>query len=210
MADPFTDVPKLPAAVSPTGAPTLSQSVIRIAGPLIGLIAVIGFAPDALAAAGVAMPPAPAVVGVIIAWCKVIAVLGGGYLGINSQGKRVLPMLLLVCTFGLASCKTVDPIIVTGDSIVAAGRTFEATAAVFSSLHASHAITEQQYAGWYSFALRFKASFHTARMLYDGAAEGGDTSTQSIAAGLISSFIAELGTYEQLIAQIVHPDGGAR
>lgn len=115
--------------------------------------------------------------------------------------------LALVCALGL-SCANVQPVVVTGQSIIATGKTFEATAAVIDSLHASGAIGPSQYAGWCTFALRFKASYHAARLLYDSAAEGGDVSTQQLAANIIADFIAELGTYEALIRQIVQPDGG--
>lgn len=121
--------------------------------------------------------------------------------------KGAASVLLLVLGLGLSSCAHSEPLLVTGDAIVATGKTFEATAQVMSTLKPQ--LSPDQLHSWQLFEMRFKTSFHAARQLYDAAASGGDVSTQQAAARIIADFAAELGTYEALILQLVHPDGGA-
>ncbi len=77
-------IPLIP--VSPTGAPTLSQKLIKAAVPFFALTASIASLPTVLQQAGVTLPDLPwvhAVVGV----CAALTGLGVA-LGIASQGAR--------------------------------------------------------------------------------------------------------------------------
>jgi len=81
MADP-TPVPAAPApAVSPTGAPTLAQGLVKFAVPFFSMVAVIAGLPEM----GISLPYPwwPVVVNV----AKVVLGLGVA-LGIASQGAR--------------------------------------------------------------------------------------------------------------------------
>lgn len=195
-----TQTPQPPQAVSPTGAPLVSA---RLAPYFAAAAAVCAVVAGASKIPGLHLPDA------VFGYATLLSIIFGVLLGTTPGMRKTLPMVLLVLGVGLSSCAHEQAILVTSDSIVAAGVTYEAVAAVMSSLHRSHGVTETQYASWYSFALRYKASFKTARLLYDSAAEGGDVSTQQTAANIIAGFIGELGTFEALIAQVAHPDGGA-
>lgn len=119
---------------------------------------------------------------------------------------------MLVGGLLLGACAHVDPLVVTGQAIVTAGKSFEGTAAVMDSLYRTGTLTEDQYSAWRHFVARWHASFHATRMLYDAASSGGDESTSQLAASILSSFIKELGKFEDLVAQVLHPtsaDGGA-
>lgn len=196
-----TTPPAAAPAVSPTGTPLLSPKLTPYLFALFTLATTL---------AGAGQIPGVNIPANVTGIAGLVALLLAGVLGITPGLRKAAPLVLLCLAVGFSSCSSAAPaIVVTGQSIVATGKTFEATAAVFNSLHASHAITEAQYGSWYKFGLRFKASFEAARKLYDAAAEGGDVSSQQVAASIISDFIAELGTFEALIEQVARPDGGA-
>lgn len=205
--------PTLVAPVSPTGAPTLSQTFIRFVGPALGVIAVIGFAPDALASAGMTMPPAPAVVIAIIAWCKVIAVVVGVPMGIASQGKRVLPAALpLVAAVVLSSSCAHAPsaLRITGTTLDAAEVTCEATHAAVIALNEQHRISQSQVEGWNAFLAKFQVVFPDASRIWEGAANNGSATLQQQAEAILQTLLSELDTWRDLVLGIQSgPDGGA-
>ncbi len=80
----MADAPAAP--VSPTGAPTLGQKLIKAAIPFFGVVALVAGAPEAFAAAGAVFPDVPWL-HVAVAVAKGLVGLGV-VLGIASQGAR--------------------------------------------------------------------------------------------------------------------------
>lgn len=199
-------VPPVVAPVSPTGAPTLPQSLIRIAGPVVGLLAVIGFAPDALKAAGVAMPALPALGVAIIAWSKVIAVLAGGYLGINSQGKRIIAPMLLA--FILVTSCAANKVALAGASENALGRAYLVAGATLDDAYRRHAISEAQYAPWRSFANRWPTIYDPLDDALQAAVKSSDQPLQAAITAAFATLSGELAGFGDLVAS-AQLDGGA-
>ncbi len=77
-------IPLIP--VSPTGAPTLSQKLIKAAVPLLALTGAIAALPSVLKEAGMALPDLPWIHAVVTA-CTAITFLGVS-LATASQGAR--------------------------------------------------------------------------------------------------------------------------
>lgn len=215
----MTPQPNTPP-VSPTGTPVLPQSVIRIAAPLFALVTAVAFIPEAAKTQGVdlatLLPPwSSTVFGV----CK-LAVAIGVYLGIKSQGQRIAaPMVLLCACAGLtfASCATTTPaIVITGHTIVLTEQTYTATGEAVDSFYASGAMSKATHDKWLDFQKRWKAASEMATKLYDSASDQSDSpqapTIVAQAEAILASVIAELGTWETLVAQLVHPntaDGGS-
>src|SRR6185295_2300366 len=96
-------------------------------------------------------------------------VVGPAVLAGHGALKTTAPLVLLCLTVGLAGCahtSSTPPLVTTGHSVTALGKTFEAVKAVMDSLHQSHSMSEAQYAKWYAFAKRFQPSYHAARLLF--------------------------------------------
>ncbi len=77
-------IPLIP--VSPTGAPTLSQKLVKFAVPFFALTGSIAALPTVLAQAGVVMPDLPWL-HVVVGVCSALTGVGVA-LGIASQGAR--------------------------------------------------------------------------------------------------------------------------
>jgi len=205
----MTDEAKSPEApvqtsappASPTGTPYVPTKLV----PYIGMLFVA-----ATAVAGASQIPALHLPPEVFGYAMLVSIVLGGLLGVSPGLRKTVPLVLL-CVALSASCAHSEPLVVTGDSIEAAGKTFEATEAVMVSLRQSRGITEDQWRTWYAFAMRFRPSLHAARLLYDAAVEtdGGVPSGRQAAQNIVNDLIAELGTYAALIEQVVRPDGGA-
>jgi len=128
----------------------------------------------------------------------------------------VLALGLSLLGGSLQSCTHVEPLLVTKDTIVGADKTFLATRVVMKGLQPQ--LSPAMWQSWLLFEQRFATSFHAARVLYEDAeaaeelavqADGGTAQANLRAAEQIAgSLIAQLGYWEGVEAQLLHPDGG--
>lgn len=140
-----------------------------------------------------------------------------------AEVAKAAPLVLALLSVALAlpSCAAhVEPMLVTRDAITATDKTFLATQIIMDGLKPQ--LTAQVWQSWVLFEMRFGTSFHAARVLYDDAekaaefAAQNDGGTDAIAQAdlkaaqqVVDSFVAQLGYWQGVAAQLSHPDGGS-
>lgn len=110
--------------------------------------------------------------------------------------------LIAVLGCSIPGCATTQPVIVAGDISLAADETFEAVRGAVRSLRSNGALNADQWKSWAAFEVRFKASYHAARLLYDGASSVIDLPTEQAVEQIIAQFETELATWQSLVVQL--------
>lgn len=120
--------------------------------------------------------------------------------------------IVLLCGIGAAvdSCKHIDPLVVSGDTLNVAGQTFIATSKAMDAALQLKAVTPEQYAKWSTFKPTFQASFDLAVQLWKSAREANDSILQGHAEAVIQQLLSELAIYSDLVLKLsATVDGGA-
>jgi hypothetical protein len=118
--------------------------------------------------------------------------------------KRAGLGLVMVLALVLApSCSTVSPFVVSGESLDAAGRSFEATNSVMETAVRQGAISVDQYKTWRGFGMGFQLAFPAARQAWESARKANDVAGEHDAEALIRSLVGELGALTESVTRAV-------
>lgn len=114
--------------------------------------------------------------------------------------KRVHTIQLVLCVALVAlNCTHDQALVVTGESLVALGTTFEATAAAMDAALDEHRITTAQYSKWRTFGLKFQQAYPLAAELWKVADDTKDQLLLTQAGAAVAQLGADLGQWAALV-----------
>lgn len=107
---------------------------------------------------------------------------------------------LLACTsMQLQACAGDKALVITGESLVALGVTFEATAAAMDTALDEHRITPEQYSKWRTFGLKFQQAYPLAAELWKVADDTKDEKLLTQAGAAVAQLGADLAEWAALM-----------
>lgn len=117
--------------------------------------------------------------------------------------------MLLVIALALTSCQTTRATryIVTGQTIDTVGQQFIAAAPVMMKLHVEGKLSDESYAKWQAFAVKFKATYHLAVSIYGAAVDAQDMTMLEQTVSMVGHLGQELQSFVEAFIKEA-PDAG--
>lgn len=116
--------------------------------------------------------------------------------------KKLSLSILLLSLF--TSCAHKQAFIVTGDALEELGNTFLTTANAFNQAYDDGTVTQEQYAKFKEFGLKFKQVYPAAVKLWELAVITNDALLQERSLAIVSELVGPLAEFSAEIMKIVH------
>lgn len=113
--------------------------------------------------------------------------------------RRQSLMVVLALSILVTGCKTVDPFIVSGESLDTVAKEFIAIGQAMNKAHDEGKITDEQYRKWGAFAVKFKVSFRVAVAAWNLATSTQDALAMANVRDTIHALSNELSTFAPLV-----------
>lgn len=112
-------------------------------------------------------------------------------------------LALIAVSLAVAGCKTVDPFVVTAESLDQVGAQFVTTADLFNAAHDQHLIDDAGYGKWRTFGLHFQDAYPLAVQLWKSTQRVTNKILEGQISEILQTLILELGAFAVQVQTLI-------